>query len=364
MSVFKIPLGITHKIEKLQRSFLWGDGLVKKKLHAINWEVVCRSKMKGCLGIGKVAVKNQGESLWKRVIVARYGLDDLRLYWNWKGTNHPSFFTKAIAIMYNENSRSTQVLQEGSKVIIGEGNRASFWEDIRVEESALKVFFPRIFALATKKVGVVCSESGRIRRGISDVLVWTVNSKGFFSVNSFCRRIEGECHDIDEIGKFIWKGISPPKFETFVWQLLKERVMVRQDFRNQKVFKGKKADFSVAIDTIKFRTAFWFKFHDRGVKDSITAIMLNIPDLCIDPRRSRKRKVEEWIPPVSEGLKFNVDGSSRGNPRPAGISGVLRDSRGKIICLFSLYMGIFDSNLMELLAIEKACSLCDKSSSF
>ncbi|KAK2638655.1 hypothetical protein Ddye_026450 [Dipteronia dyeriana] len=68
---------------------------------------------------------------------------------------------------------------------------------------------------------------------------------------------------------------------------------------------------------------------------------------------------QHFFPVMSnESLKFNVDGSLRGNPGPAGIGEVLRDSRGKIICLFSLYKGIFDSNLMELLAIKKACCLC------
>ncbi|KAJ9135163.1 hypothetical protein P3X46_032374 [Hevea brasiliensis] len=37
-----------------------------------------------------------------------------------------------------------------------------------------------------------------------------------------------------------------------------------------------------------------------------------------------------------------------------GIGGVLRDSFGNIICLFSCFVGIIDSNAVELLAISKA----------
>ncbi|KAK2649147.1 hypothetical protein Ddye_016636 [Dipteronia dyeriana] len=36
ISVFKMPVGIAQRIEKLQQSFLWGVGLVKKKLHAVS----------------------------------------------------------------------------------------------------------------------------------------------------------------------------------------------------------------------------------------------------------------------------------------------------------------------------------------
>ncbi|KAK3222180.1 hypothetical protein Dsin_009205 [Dipteronia sinensis] len=37
MSVFKVPIGVANDIEKIQRSFFWGDGVAKRKLHAVNW---------------------------------------------------------------------------------------------------------------------------------------------------------------------------------------------------------------------------------------------------------------------------------------------------------------------------------------
>ena len=57
-------------------------------------------------------------------------------------------------------------------------------------------------------------------------------------------------------------------------------------------------------------------------------------------------------------FKFNVDGSARGKPGPAGTGGVLRDFKGKVICLFSFYVGISDSNAAELMAIHKAMEIC------
>ena len=78
--------------------------------------------------------------------------------------------------------------------------------------------------------------------------------------------------------------------------------------------------------------------------------------------KPNKRKSEVWILPGLEALKFNLDGLARGKPGPAGIGGVLRDYRGKVLCLFLICVGSQDSNTDELMAIEKTCSLCASNS--
>jgi ribonuclease HI len=71
--------------------------------------------------------------------------------------------------------------------------------------------------------------------------------------------------------------------------------------------------------------------------------------------------------PSSGVLKFNVDGSSKGKPGHAGMGGILRDSNGHVICVFSSYLGILDSNAAELLAICRALQVffyCDLSPTY
>ncbi|XVE98564.1 hypothetical protein REPUB_Repub03eG0116800 [Reevesia pubescens] len=58
-----------------------------------------------------------------------------------------------------------------------------------------------------------------------------------------------------------------------------------------------------------------------------------------------------------EGLKFNVDGSARGKPGPAGCGGILRDSKGVVLGVFFGHLRCMDSNMAEVNAIKIALEL-------
>lgn len=89
------------------------------------------------------------------------------------------------------------------------------------------------------------------------------------------------------------------------------------------------------------------------------------------PLRKMSRE-GRWSPPPRGVLNINTDGSSRGNPGHAGISGVGWDSSGTVQFIFSIYKGFNTNNLMEALAIlyvvERGCQLgwggiiCDSNS--
>ncbi|KAK2645440.1 hypothetical protein Ddye_020635 [Dipteronia dyeriana] len=108
---------------------------------------------------------------------------------------------------------------------------------------------------------------------------------------------------------------------------------------------------------IKFRIVWWYKHYKKGSTEPVSSL-LNVKDLCVDLRNKKIRQIRDWIPQAEDYLKFNVDGSSKGNPGSVGIGGVLGDSKGAVICMFSQFVGIFDSNTAKIMAIKRVMKLC------
>lgn len=58
MRTTKLPATIINATEKIQRNFVWGTTMEKKKLHLINWDTVILSKENGGVGLQKASIKN------------------------------------------------------------------------------------------------------------------------------------------------------------------------------------------------------------------------------------------------------------------------------------------------------------------
>ncbi|KAK3188480.1 hypothetical protein Dsin_028041 [Dipteronia sinensis] len=221
-------------------------------MHAVKWMEVCYSKANVGLGIERVLDKNkvllakwiwrfgrENEALWRRVIASKYRIQDNVLVWEWNCSKADSFFVSAVHSLMKANSLMASLIDVGFKLVVGNGDRAYFLSEIKWDSKPMKEAFPRLYALAVQKEGVI------------------------------------------------------------------------QNF-----------------------------------------------DLCVDSKKVKTSKIRDWFPPLMDNLKFNVDGSARGNLGPTGIWGVLRDLNEKVLCLFSYFVGSMDSNSAEILAIKKAVELC------
>lgn len=82
-------------------------------------------------------------------------------------------------------------------------------------------------------------------------------------------------------------------------------------------------------------------------KFSLNDVIVNW-EACMGCGPTKERMSILWSPPPLDSLKFNVDGK----PGPAGIGGVLCNSNGEVLFMFSKNVGICDSNEPEVLAIN------------
>ncbi|KAK2637633.1 hypothetical protein Ddye_025428 [Dipteronia dyeriana] len=106
-------MGIIKKIEKLQHSFFWGDSQDKKKVHLVNWDLVCKSKKNDGLCIRRMLDKNksllakwiwhfgcEANSLWKKILCVKYGVEPSKLSWNWSSKVETSPFMNNVRSLF------------------------------------------------------------------------------------------------------------------------------------------------------------------------------------------------------------------------------------------------------------------------
>ena len=105
------------------------------------------------------------------------------------------------------------------------------------------------------------------------------------------------------------------------------------------VFNGKVFDFDPIIDTLKFRLASWFKAKWPKTPSFISDIVRFRKVTQISKRHKNSRRAIAWASPPYNHMKFNVDGSARGKPGPAGIGGVLRDCNAFVKAIFFKAIG-------------------------
>ena len=72
-----------------------------------------------------------------------------------EGGSKGSILVKTIGGLFDQGEVSSTIFEEGIIVVVGRGNKAKLWSDVKVGNTNLKVVFLRVFALAQNKNGCV-----------------------------------------------------------------------------------------------------------------------------------------------------------------------------------------------------------------
>uniref|UniRef100_A0A2N9FZT4 Reverse transcriptase domain-containing protein n=1 Tax=Fagus sylvatica TaxID=28930 RepID=A0A2N9FZT4_FAGSY len=199
---------IDQRIEKLQCNFLWdglGDGF---KYHLVGWNIVCRPIANGGLGIRKVVMTNRAflgkwlwrfgreeNHLWRRVIVATYGLD-MGGWFSLKPRVMFSCSSDKSASLASVLSRS----DEGAQRVWN----FSFIQDFNDwEMDEVLTFFNLIHSKIPRHEG-------------PDVMKWSLRQHGRFGSKSFYQALIGQSN-IHFPWKAIWRVKAPRRVAFFVW---------------------------------------------------------------------------------------------------------------------------------------------------
>jgi hypothetical protein len=208
LSLFPIPSSVANRIEKLYRDFLWGGLGDDFKYHLVCWSLVCTPIPEGGLGLRNLRMFNQAllgkwlwryehekEALWRSVVDAKFG--SVRAGWCSLDPpgSHGVGLWKFIRKGWSSFSRHT-------KLILGNGSRIRFWDDLWVGEMPLKEAFPGLYDIACDKSSLVAEHLSleyepfqwdvRFIRAAHD---WEVDDLASFFALLYSLRIERDAED-------------------------------------------------------------------------------------------------------------------------------------------------------------------------
>ncbi|KAE8708036.1 Plastidic glucose transporter 4 [Hibiscus syriacus] len=166
--------------------------------------------------------------------------------------------------------------------------------------------------------------------GSVDGLIWKGNGDGGFSVKS-CANLCYLGTSVSEEAHFwknvVWRGLLPPRVETFLWQVILQKLPVKTAL-------------------VK-----------RGVK-GIDDLLCPLWDSCL-PHSNMILSNFLWSPPLKGFIKLNVDAATTSDWKRSGLGGVLKDVSGSILDSFKESAGPGPPTLMELRAILKGLAFFD-----
>lgn len=131
-----------------------------------------------------------------------------------------------------------------------------------------------------------------------------------------------------------------------VWGIWKER--------NRIIFEDKKINLGKVIDAILSEVGSWLLVKKEFVDFSLNDFIQNW-NLCISVFTGQGSLGQPpWVPPIRGKFKVNFDGTSFGNPGPAGFGCVVRNHQGSIILAKGDPIGNADAIEVEMIGFLAA----------
>ncbi|RVW41858.1 putative ribonuclease H protein [Vitis vinifera] len=237
LSLFKIPVSIASKIEKMQRDFLWSGAGEGKRDHLIRWEVVSRPREMGGLGFGKTSMRNSAllgkwlwrfprerSGLWHKVIASIYG-------------THPNGWDANMVVRWSHRCPWKAIAQSYfcEKPYCLKCPWQSFplsW-NFNFRRNLTDSEIDLLQRLMSSLHSVLLSPSS------SDSRAWSLSSSGSFSVKSFFYALSKDSNPLMFLpAKFLWSSKVPSKVKALAWLVAHGKVNTNDKLQLRRPYKA------------------------------------------------------------------------------------------------------------------------------
>ena len=160
-SLFLIPVGVAHWLEKLQREFLWSGMGESTKFHFVNWFDIIEPLQSGGLAIQNLLRFNQAllvkwlwrygverGALWRKVIDVKYGS-------MWGGWCSDIFWGPYGISLWKNIRKDWPSFSKALSFEVGDGAKVHFSHDRWCGTLCLKEAFPEFFSISRNQDALV-----------------------------------------------------------------------------------------------------------------------------------------------------------------------------------------------------------------
>ncbi|XVE85397.1 hypothetical protein DITRI_Ditri17bG0087800 [Diplodiscus trichospermus] len=181
---------------------------------------------------------------------------------------------------------------------------------------------------------------------LEDAVIWESTTSGAYSTNQYCREFLKISSNFHHNWRLVWYHQELKCFtgNSSIAKLQSEQLLYDFWKPGDKVWK---MSFCAILWSL------WLTRNDMIFK----GLRFDVGQKALAPcpvNTIKSKAGNRWVKPLKGQVKFDVNGSTQGKPRPAGIGGILRDHNEEVLIVFSKSIDVADSNFAELMAIRES----------